>query len=179
MVPFDPVSTTLDDYNQELELNGNDLNYQEVKSRLSYLGLKEENSPASTMDAEINLRNNLKIIHKTSLISRTDKFKVLQKWEGTVVKLHADYFEAELRDLTNVGNVEVAEFEFSEVTNDDKTLLTEGAIFTWLIGKQVVHGTQSNSSILKFRRLPRYTKKDQLRAKEKAEKLASFFAKIK
>ncbi len=54
---------------------------------------------------------------------------------------------------------------FSEISEDDQELIRPGAIFNWHIGYEMERGTVKRSSIIRFRRMPKWTESD----KEKAE----------
>src|ERR1700730_2554019 len=72
-------------------------------------------------------------------------FSPLQEWEGVVAEIGADSLTGLLVDLTakKTRPEEKMEFPISDLSDDDRTLLREGAIFRWLIGYQKQHGTKS------------------------------------
>ncbi|MHB8381884.1 MAG: hypothetical protein ACYDBH_24065 [Acidobacteriaceae bacterium] len=84
----------------------------------------------------------------------------LQQWEGVVVAITADHFDAVLKDLTSMKRPhERAAFSNDEVEPDDAYLIAEGAVFYWFIGYELSKfGQRKLISKLRFRRLPAWTK---------------------
>ena len=100
----------------------------------------------------------------------------LQEWEGYVTAIGEDGFTAELVDLTNGEKNPSIETDFSleDVSEPDRELLREGAVFRWTIGYQTTSaGSKSRVSQIVFRRLPRWTKKEIDAADREAELLLS------
>ena len=58
---------------------------------------------------------------------------ILNKWQGMVQEVLQDGFRANLFDLNRNDVFETADFAFSEVASDDRSLIREGAIFYWYI----------------------------------------------
>jgi hypothetical protein len=83
-----------------------------------------------------------------------------QSWEGYVVEVYKSSFTARLVDMFNKHPDEDIEIKFTSVSPDDKYLIKPGAIFYWNVGYEVENRTVKGISIIKFRRLPRWTKKD-------------------
>ena len=63
-----------------------------------------------------------------------NRFKVLQKFEGTVIDISSQECRAIIRDLTNPGTVEEVTFPMEEISENDRGLAVPGAIFYWYIG---------------------------------------------
>ena len=98
----------------------------------------------------------------------------LQEWEGYVTDIGLETFSARLVDLTAGQNVEEesAEFPISDLSDDELSLLKEGAVFRWVIGYQRSSGgTKRRVSEIVFRRLPAWTKRDLREAQTKAARL--------
>ena len=102
-------------------------------------------------------------------------FSSMQKWEGTVVEVSEDSFLARLVDITNStnndGSEEIVEIPNEDVSSkDDLELIVPGAIFYWNIGYQTVNSQAIKASIIRFRRLPKWSakKKESIRQKGKA-----------
>jgi len=109
-------------------------------------------------------------------IKKPVAFNSLLKREGTVMSIMENYFTAKLVDLAYEAVDEIADFPFDEISDDDKSLLKEGAIFYWNIGyKLLPTGQKERSSIIRFRRLPAWTRKEIETAEKKADELASIF----
>lgn len=89
---------------------------------------------------------------------KVEQFQTLQKWEGYIVAIDGENIIVRLKDITNGGIDEEAEFTFSDVSEDDKPLIEEGAVFYWNLGYQITKGTRKKASIIRFRRLPAISK---------------------
>ena len=97
-----------------------------------------------------------------TLVDVKQTFELIQRWEGVVERVDAQEFEAELSDLTDptLAN-EAATFSLRQVSDEDLPLVAPGAAFYWCIGYAVSEGGQrSCTSIIRFRRLPRWTRRD-------------------
>jgi hypothetical protein len=96
-----------------------------------------------------------------------DRFRLLQKFEGTVLEITDTGFWARIVNKTDPHAVEEeAEFPFEEVPEQDRPLISEGAVFYWSIGaEQKAFGQVIRSSVIRFRRLPRITNQDLQDAK--------------
>jgi|GEM_PF-998412 len=105
-------------------------------------------------------------------IEKKDMFLSLQKWEGYVLEINKDNIIAQLIDLNLLGNKEIAEIPKQEISSSDFDLLREGAVFYWTIGyRDSTSGQRERVSTIRFRRLPMWTEKEILRAKESGERL--------
>ena len=106
---------------------------------------------------------------------RQDAFVSLQSWEGTVMRVLDESFVARLVDRSSKTHDEEAEFPLSEVSDDDRDLVQKGAVFYWNIGYIIKPSRQKiRASIVRFRRLPAWTKVEVDSAKQAAERLADF-----
>jgi hypothetical protein len=75
------------------------------------------------------------------------KVIVLQRWIGRVESVHADRFVAVTTDATNPRNpAEEVEFDLPEVSEGDRSLVAEGAMFYWSIGYRDSRGGNENGS---------------------------------
>lgn len=104
----------------------------------------------------------------------SDKFIVLQSWEGIVQEVDSEneIFKAKLFDLQNQGIQEFSEFCFEEISEEDRELISTGAIFYWKIGYlDVISGQRTTNSFIRFRRLPVWDKKDIERESKHSEEL--------
>jgi hypothetical protein len=103
---------------------------------------------------------------------RQSAFISLQKWEGVVLAVLSDSFLARLVDLTRTGPDEEAEFPLDEVSEEDRPLIRPGAIFYWNIGYHNSYsGQRTRTSIIRFRRLPAWTREEIEAATREAERL--------
>lgn len=90
------------------------------------------------------------------------RFIVQQQWEGIVLRLYDNSFEAELRDLTNFKNaLEITELPLTEISETDRHLIRPGCVFYWVLGHETRnHGQISNVSEIRVRRMPNWEKAD-------------------
>jgi len=100
-------------------------------------------------------------------------FRSINKWEGIVSEIFEEEgsFSATLTDLNNGGPKEEVTLSFEEVSEEDMPLLKLGAIFYWNIGYEKLHGQVKKASIIRFKRLPEWTKKDWDQIMDKANEL--------
>ena len=95
------------------------------------------------------------------------QFKSLQAWEGTVEQVGATTFNARLFDRTS-SEEETAEFELSEISEDDRPLVVTGAVFYWDVGYLITPGGRRRASEIRFRRLPAWTREELETARREA-----------
>jgi hypothetical protein len=104
-------------------------------------------------------------------------FRVLSQWEGEVEKVSETGFRARLLQVPNghrsSSRFEFTEFSFEDLANeDDRALVQSGAVFYWTIGRsRNVAGTNSNVSLVRFRRLPPPGRHERRRARTEAQEL--------
>jgi hypothetical protein len=98
----------------------------------------------------------------------------LQEWEGRVVAVSANRFKAQLIDLTagNEHETESGDFPIEELSDSDRKLLRENAIFRWLIGYRYIGSTKERFARIVFRRLPAWSAMELRAARKSARKLA-------
>jgi len=107
-------------------------------------------------------------------VNKSVDFQSLQKWEGIVQEVLADGFIAKLVDLSNDSPEEVADFPFEELSDDDKILVEDGAVFYWNIGYQISpSGQKRRTSLIRFRRLPAWRQKDLDQGLAKAKEITA------
>jgi hypothetical protein len=90
--------------------------------------------------------------------SRQPNFRVYQAWEGTVLDIVDDSFNARIRDITDPGRPdEMVEMFVEDVDDSDLPLLKPGAVFYWNIGYLEGLGfPRQRTSRVTFRRVPRF-----------------------
>ena len=93
-----------------------------------------------------------------------------------MLSVRASDFVARLLDLTERGGQRLeAIFSIDEVSESDKPLLSEGAIFYWIIGfKDYPSGQRKTEQFLRFRRLPIWSKRDIERLDARVNDLKAF-----
>jgi hypothetical protein len=99
--------------------------------------------------------------------SRKNWFESLQKFEGYVDEVSGkSSFTAVVRHINNEYEDGFVEFDFDDVTPNDWNLIKSGAIFYWNIGFQHSNGVRTKSSLIRFRRLPKWSRTKIQRLKE-------------
>ncbi len=82
-----------------------------------------------------------------------------QRWKGVVKEIREETFIAQITDLQRNVPEEQVEFLIEEIKEDDKELFSIGAEFYWCIGYLISSsGQQIRASLLRFRRLPLFSK---------------------
>ena len=101
---------------------------------------------------------------------RHDTFVAEQMWDGVVIGVGKDTFEAKLRDKSSGSKyAEIGEFPIDDIQEDELSLLKEGAVFSLSIGYRITEGRQrSRETALLFRRLPVWSEKTVSDARKKA-----------
>ena len=96
-----------------------------------------------------------------------------ERWEGIVLEVEDGTFRARLVDLDRHAPDEDAEIYWSEVSDEDRDLVEPGAVFYWSIGYYTDRmGQRMRRSLVRFRRLPTWTKRELEDARHEAEKTA-------
>jgi len=112
------------------------------------------------------------IIKFPSISHRRNHMVSLQKWQGYVLKVTDNSLLVRLVDLSKNGGDEEAEIPIEEISDDDKDLIRPGAIFYWSIGYlDSYSGQRSRVSVIRFQRLPSWSKEEIDAAKREAEHL--------
>lgn len=116
---------------------------------------KEEKSQFElfTDGEEFEFDSNLGVVSKLYGFKNTSHYsKKTQRWIGYVTKVEENKFFAHLDDMNDSGTYEIAEFDASEVSPEDRILLERGAIFYWSIGETMSNGQLKKESIIRFKR---------------------------
>ena len=98
--------------------------------------------------------------------------KTIQSWKGRVTNVRENNFDAVLEDLTNPGTSESAEFDFKDISEDDKKLIETGSVFYWSISSTSRSGQISKESIIRFQRLAKWDEEHFDRAADRAADLS-------
>ena len=102
-------------------------------------------------------------------------FNAIKSWEGFVIDIYQGYFAARITDLNEKEQDEDVEILLKDVSEDDKKLVVPGAIFYWHVGYENERGTVKRSSIIRFRRMPRWSSSDFRKARELEAKIKKLF----
>jgi hypothetical protein len=103
----------------------------------------------------------------------TSPIRVTHRWEGTVLCVYDDFFEAKITSLTDESSdVDVtAEFSIQDLSDDDRSLLNPGASFYVTATRERRSGGRiKHSSDVRFRRLGRWNADEIALLKERAKK---------
>ena len=104
------------------------------------------------------------------------KVTTLQRWEGNVVEVNDQSFIARLADRTGARVDEEGEFSLEEVSPADRNLVIPGAVFYWSIGYlDQRSGQRTRESVLRFRRLPAWNRRELDEARQRARKISARF----
>ncbi len=99
------------------------------------------------------------------------RFRIIQKWEGTVIEVTNDTIVVELKTISGEEGDLIAEIFMEEVDRDDRTLVIPGAVFYWNIGYLQQPSGTMRISLIRFRRLPPWNKRQLQKAKIETAKL--------
>lgn len=100
------------------------------------------------------------------------RFQAIQKWEGQVISVGGETFTVQLRPLVGEGAAQQeAEIYLEDVDSSDRFLVKPGAVFYWSIGYLDRPLGRLRASILRFRRLPTWSKQELNQAKLKTSRL--------
>ncbi len=101
-----------------------------------------------------------------------ERFQAIQKWEGHVIGVGEETFSVHLRPLLGEGSDhQEAEIYLEEVDPSDRFLIEPGAVFYWSIGYLDRPSGRLRASILRFRRLPAWSKQDLKRADSRTSRI--------
>lgn len=98
-------------------------------------------------------------------------FTKAQKWIGHVSEIGVQSFKANLKDLNTKTTDEVGEFDITDISEEDKELLSIGAAFYWSVGLANQNGQIEKKSLIRFQRLKPWTDEDYEKALLNAEML--------
>jgi hypothetical protein len=106
-------------------------------------------------------------------------FMPVYQWEGVVEEVNGSGFRARLQPFedgrADHWRVEYADFAYDDLADEsDRDLVQEGAVFYWTVGRsRNAAGTYTNTSLVRFRRLPPSTPYETREASREAEALLS------
>ncbi len=82
------------------------------------------------------------------------KCRLLKKYEGFVTACGPDTFAARIFEGSDDHPAIEAEIGLDELSDGERSLVTEGARFVWTISYRMDGGTRRRESAIYFRRLP-------------------------
>ena len=93
-------------------------------------------------------------------------------WEGVVIEVLEDSFIARLVDIDDPSQSEEAEILNTAVSDQsDIELIVPGAIFFWSIGRRIKGRRSEQVSLIQFRRLPVWSKREIQQSKQEATEI--------
>jgi hypothetical protein len=103
---------------------------------------------------------------------------IKQRWTGVVTEHFGNSFAVIIKDETNKNNPdEIVELSVDEIEPHDRSLIKPGAMLNWYIGyRQGNLLPRERFSVIRFRRLPKWTQQELDRANERAKEYAQYFA---
>lgn len=106
--------------------------------------------------------SNIKAFQVSKRPLEVDRFMESISWEGFVQSIdkEAMIFTGRMKEIEKDSIDVHVEFSYDDVSDDDKPLLKNGAIFYYTIGYAVVNGQRMKQSILKFKRSLPFSEKD-------------------
>ncbi|MBI4600910.1 MAG: hypothetical protein HY721_03020 [Planctomycetes bacterium] len=111
--------------------------------------------------------------------SLSKRAELLQEWDGRVTTILEgnNEFVALLRDLPVPSNPEEEiTLPIDEVSEGDRPLVAEGALFCWTIGYEYSPvGQLTRFSRIRFRRIPSLSRREMEWARREGERLAALF----
>lgn len=139
--------------------------------------VNDENVVSSTKK-ELVIGNFPQTTRKFSVIPKpTPVEDIKQSFKGTVLSVAENDFQVRIKDLTNTENPdEIVLISKDEISTHDILMLREGTMFFWHIGyRQCIGQPKERFSVIRFRRLSRWTSKEIKIAAEKAREYVDFF----
>jgi hypothetical protein len=132
----------------------------------------------SNKSIEVGVGDNLDVFSQLPSFEQTSKTSfnysmLTQKWIGHVTQISGDVFSARLKDLSSGGTDEEAEFDVSDIPQEDIPLLKLGAAFYWNVGKASYNGQYKTESFIRFQRLRDWDESDMDAAADRAHHLSS------
>ena len=98
-------------------------------------------------------------------------------WSGVVISVNKQELTVRMEDMINRNNPdELVVLSRDEIDDKDQSLVVPGALFYWNIGyRQGVKSPKERFSMIRFRRLPKWTAKEIKDAETQAKEYADFF----
>lgn len=114
----------------------------------------------SCSESDMNIPNDDK--HSVYFQNKGDtRFKIEHKWEGRITQVMNDHFVAQMYN-TEDDEWDELRVPFSDLLNDEHSLVKEGALIDLYIGISEKEGTQKREKKLRFRRILLGDKFDQI-----------------
>lgn len=130
---------------------------------------------SSTKEPEIRPRSTRQLDVVINLNKAKEELKLC--WSGVVISANDQELTVRMEDLLNRENPdELVVLSRDEIDDKDQCLVKPGALFYWNIGyRQGFKCPKERFSIIRFRRLPKWTAKEIKDTENLAEEYADFF----
>jgi len=86
--------------------------------------------------------------------------EALEIWEGTVISVGSEHFDAELEAFADPKNTLTGTLALEAVTDEQRCLVQPGAVFHWSIYYEWCDGRKRTVSEIIFRQLPAWRQED-------------------
>lgn len=114
-----------------------------------------------------------KVVVSSKEVKNQSTSRVLNLWEGYVLKVGESDFLARLIDIKRKEQDHEAEFDIATVSECDRELLEEGAVFYWSICYQKsITGQITSTSDIRFRRRTNWSAAELQEAKQASAEIA-------
>jgi hypothetical protein len=160
-------------FQQNLQTNGHEekilgtdairAQYGKAEKITKFDPLNEENENSTSAESQNFSEHQIILLTEANrqLFQTSSHSLVLKKWNGHILSINGEEFTAMLVDGENESLNMEATFTIDEVSEGDRDLIAEGALFDWVIGRQrMTHGQIVNNDFLIFRRFPMWKKTD-------------------
>lgn len=140
-------------------------------SREGVLTVLQAKATGETMAAERRIVRIPRVIRSPE--TGSERFTLLQKWDGVVLEADAETFTARLLDSHGELPPQQATFSRSELSPEEETQIAVGASFVWTIGYRHIGATRHRDSTIYFRRLPPWSEDELKSAQDRAENVST------
>ncbi len=159
-----------------ISANNSVLDTQDIKNESLYQPYREGEEGTDGYSIKQRIKPALTHIKPVSNDGSVKKQDIRQQWRGVVISCNNTQMTVRLTDETQPENPdEIVVLPRDAVDKGDQPLIRTGALFNWYIGyQQAPHKNREKFSIIRFRRLPKWTEPEIQRAQQQAEKYANY-----
>ena len=146
-----------------------------IRRRVSKLSRSQELCESTTTSDGESITTPAPVVRVPSVQDFPGKIKVLQLWNGILEETRDDRFTALVTDRSNAAApAERVELDVSEVSSNDRSLLSKGATFYWSIAyRDAPTGQRERVSSLRFARQARISDEQVARIFDRADRVAA------
>lgn len=166
------------DYSEDINMEAYDIPYN-IPVGLNLDDSKSLSSTSNTSQTINNIKGDVPHLHiaPNTMVHLKGKFKLLQLWEGRIIEVRDEDFDAIIKDKTKPDfSDELVTIDKIDISPDDYDLLKRGSVFYWSVGFLDYPGRgRSRESKIRFRRLKGWSEKEIRNAKITGKEFAEFF----